>query len=205
MKTILLTGFEPFGEGSTNSSWEAIKGLDGRVIEGHRIVAGRIPVVWDAPMKRLQPLLEKHKPVAVFAFGQEFEGVFRFEKIARNRRGASLRDNRGRLPARQEIIEGGREKYVSKFPIDKLKPAIDRAGLPFKISEDAGGYLCEEATYVLEHLRHARGGFDCAFFHVPPLGEKIEVAGKRVTCDREILRGFVSMVVRAWIASPKAP
>ena len=113
LKTILLTGFEPFGEGRTNSSWEAVKVLDGKVVAGHRIVARRIPVVWDAPMQRLQPLLEKHQPVAVFAFGQEFDGVFRFEKIGRNKRDASLQDNRGKFPAREEIIEGGREKYVA--------------------------------------------------------------------------------------------
>ncbi len=205
MKIILLTGFEPFAGGDTNASWEAIKDLDGKVIAGHRILARRIPVVWGAPMKRLEALIEKHKPVAVFSFGQEFEGVFRFEKIARSERKVLVPDNLGKLPAGREVVKGGPGKYVSEFPIGGLKPAIERAGLPFKVSEDAGQYLCEETSYVLEHLRRTRGGFDCAFFHVPQVGKKIEVAGKQVPCDREILRGFVWMVVRAWIARPKAP
>ncbi len=39
-KTVLITGFEPFGKETTNPSWEAAKQLQGRELCGAHIEAG---------------------------------------------------------------------------------------------------------------------------------------------------------------------
>ena len=43
MKTVLITGFEPFGGESVNPSWEVVSGLDNAIIAGCRVVARQLP------------------------------------------------------------------------------------------------------------------------------------------------------------------
>jgi pyroglutamyl-peptidase len=45
-KTILVTGFEPFGHHVINPSWEVMKTLDGSTIAGHRVTSHLLPVVY---------------------------------------------------------------------------------------------------------------------------------------------------------------
>ncbi|HET6914115.1 MAG TPA: pyroglutamyl-peptidase I, partial [Rhodanobacteraceae bacterium] len=40
---ILLTGFAPFAGEAVNPSWQAVRALDGEVIEGHRVIALELP------------------------------------------------------------------------------------------------------------------------------------------------------------------
>ncbi|HET7222786.1 MAG TPA: pyroglutamyl-peptidase I, partial [Rhodanobacteraceae bacterium] len=40
---MLLTGFAPFGGEAVNPSWQAVRALDGRMVEGHRIVTAELP------------------------------------------------------------------------------------------------------------------------------------------------------------------
>ena len=42
MKTVLITGFEPFGGESVNPSWEVFSGLDNAIIGGCRVVARQL-------------------------------------------------------------------------------------------------------------------------------------------------------------------
>ncbi|MGO0765878.1 pyroglutamyl-peptidase I family protein, partial [Citrobacter freundii] len=46
MKTVLITGFEPFGGESVNPSWEVVSGLDNAIIGGCRVVARQLPCVF---------------------------------------------------------------------------------------------------------------------------------------------------------------
>lgn len=197
---ILLLGFEPFGGGKTNASWEAVRVFDGRAVEGYRLVAREIPVEWGAPAARVPPLLDQFAPVAVLAFGQGWPGKICFECVGRNRRG-QYRDNRGALPPAAEVAPDGPAFFLSRFPIKEFLPGLKRTGLAVAPSQDAGGYLCNEMLYTLERLRRRPAPearpFDAAFFHVPALGEAIEVRGRTEKCDAETLRAFVEALVKA--------
>src|SRR5262249_27996737 len=59
---ILLTGFEPF-EGPKNPSWEAVKGLNGKVVDGYQVVAVELPVEWKRGAERLEEALRDQRPV----------------------------------------------------------------------------------------------------------------------------------------------
>lgn len=201
LPVILLTGFEPFGGGTVNASWEAVRGLDGQELAGCRIVARELPVVWGAPLEKLPKLLDELHPVAVFAFGQGLPGRVAHERVGANARG-KYRDNRKQLPPSPLVVEGGPDLLGSNFALDKVLPALEKTGVPVRLSGNAGQFLCDETVYTLEHLRRSRGGFECAFFHVPALGSKIEVAGKEIECSRELLRGFVEALVKSWASQP---
>ncbi len=64
MKTILLTGFEPFGGSHINPSIEACKPLDGKLINGVKIKVVQIPLRYDEVKPDLIKAIEETKPVS---------------------------------------------------------------------------------------------------------------------------------------------
>lgn len=65
-RTILVTGFGPFGCHSVNASWEAVKLLPELldiVALGLKLVVELIPVKYEDTLKRLSELWEEHKPL----------------------------------------------------------------------------------------------------------------------------------------------
>ena len=45
MKSVLVTGFEPFGDNARNPSQEIARALDGRTIAGRKIIGAVLPCV----------------------------------------------------------------------------------------------------------------------------------------------------------------
>lgn len=70
MKTILLTGFEPFGGEPLNPSWEAVRRLDGQRRGDHLIRAVQLSCVFGQALTELRAELARHQPVLVMAVGQ---------------------------------------------------------------------------------------------------------------------------------------
>ena len=67
-KTVLVTGFGPFGAYTVNASWEAVKELEKmtnvlKQTYGVDLVTENIPVAYDYVSKRIPQLWEKHKPM----------------------------------------------------------------------------------------------------------------------------------------------
>ncbi|HUJ43003.1 MAG TPA: pyroglutamyl-peptidase I [Opitutaceae bacterium] len=174
MKTILLTGFEPFGGAAVNPSWLAARRLHGRTIRGHRIVACRLPVEFGRSLSALQRQIEKVKPALVVCVGlAERRSEITPERLAVNRDDARIADNAGRKPADAPIVPGGPAAYRSTLPVRAIVRALRRRGIPARVSLDAGTYVCNHVFYGLMHALaqreqgavRPRGGF----IHVPPL------------------------------------
>jgi pyroglutamyl-peptidase len=190
----LLTAFEPFGGGTVNASWEAIKAFDGATIAGHRVVAVRLPVVYDDMAGPLEAAVERHAPSIVVSFGLG-GGVIHVERVARNAYAASKpKDNLGREPPRSEVVPAGRAEIPSGLPVDEILPALKAAGLHAEFSGDAGGYLCNECFYRLMTLDSPAGKAIQArgFVHVPAIDAPNPAGG---TYSLERLREAVRIVV----------
>lgn len=198
MPVILLTGFEPFGDGRPpNPSWEGIRALDGQPWRGYQLAARRLPVVWGAPRKHLEPWLEELKPVAVFSFGQG--GGYKLEIHADNRRGDG-QDNNGDRPPQREIVASGPATFAATINAKAIVDDLTKRDYRVGISREAGNYLCEECLYTLEYLKQRdQRQLDVLFCHLPPLKEdKYEPAD---------VERFVMALLEAWhathIAAPK--
>ena len=70
MKTVLITGFEPFGGESVNPSWEVVSGLDNAIIDGCRVVARQLPCVFGESLAVLNAAIDALSPSLVLAVGQ---------------------------------------------------------------------------------------------------------------------------------------
>ncbi len=162
MTTILLTGFEPFGNATSNPSGEIVK-----QISGDNIVTAILPVAYTQSAEQLLSLIEQHKPDVVICLGQA-EGRTHItpEKVAINLDDARLADNKGVLRNDVKILEDGPDAYFTTLPIKEMVEAIKAQGIPAAVSLSAGAFLCNHVFYVAQH-KFAGTKVRSGFVHVP--------------------------------------
>jgi pyroglutamyl-peptidase len=169
IQTILLTGFEPFGEDQINPSWEVAKALDGERIADACIVAARLPCVFGTALRTLDQLLERHRPSLVLALGlASGSSALAVERVAINVDDARIPDNAGAQPVDQPVVAGAPAAYFSRLPIKAMVAAMRDAGYPAEVSQSAGTFVCNHLFFGLQHgLRNStvRSGF----MHLPYL------------------------------------
>ncbi|MBC7991941.1 MAG: pyroglutamyl-peptidase I [Rhizobacter sp.] len=171
--TVLLTGFEAFGGAALNPSWLGAQALHGRQIAGHRVVAARLPTVFDTSLHELHALLALHAPSLVLCVGlASSRQALSLERVAININDASLADNHGAQPVDTPVVPQGPVAYFSSLPLKAMLLALRRHGLPAELSQSAGTFVCNHVFFGLMHVlatdarwQRTRGGF----VHVPDL------------------------------------
>ena len=171
MKHLLITGFDPFGGGSVNPSWEAVSRLPDE-IGGWRLTKLRIPTIFAAAAETVLDAAAGTSPDVILCVGQAGgRDAVTPERIAINMASAKTPDNAGNLPQEAPILPGGPDGIFSTVPVAAMAEAICAAGLPGKVSNTAGTYVCNDTLYRL--LSHYAGtGTRVGFIHVPQLPEQ---------------------------------
>lgn len=168
MKTVLLTGFEPFGGERTNSSQEVVRRLHGTVIRRHRMVGAVLPCVFRDSLPGLRRLIRRHDPVLVICLGQAGgRAAITPERVAINVDDARIPDNAGRQPVDRPVVRGGPAAYFSTLPIKAMVRDLRAAGLPAEISQTAGTFVCNHVFYGLLHALRERPDVRGGFIHLP--------------------------------------
>ncbi len=173
MKKLLLTGFEPFGGEQVNPSWEIARRLDGREIAGFRVVARQLPVVWELARERMAGLIDSDKPDLIISLGQSGRPEVTPERVGINMSDAVSGDNAGTVKTDALIDADGPVAYWSRLPIKEMVEAMRAAGVPAKVSNTAGTYLCNHVMYgTLRYLDQKALATRAGFIHVPSLPEQ---------------------------------
>lgn len=174
MKTILLTGFEPFNQETINPAWETVRALDGWRGDGFRVVARQLPCVFGEANEAMARALAEIDPAVVIAVGQAGGRCdLSVERIAINIDDAPIMDNRRQQLVDQPIVPGGPAAYFSTLPIKAIVQALRAAGLPASVSQTAGTFVCNHVFYGLMHAAAARPGVQRAgFIHIPYLPQQ---------------------------------
>lgn len=168
MKTVLVTGFEPFGGGAANPSQEIAQRLAGARLSGHRVVGAVLPCVFGAANTQLRRLLRRHRPALVICLGQAGgRAEITPERVAINVDDARIPDNAGAQPVDRPIVRGGPAAHWSKLPIKAIVRALRAEGIPAAVSQTAGTFVCNHVFYGLMHSLRRRRGLRGGFIHVP--------------------------------------
>ena len=166
MKSLLITGFEPFGGEEINPSWEAVCRLpDG--INGYSVNRLLLPVVFGNAAEEAIKKANEIDPDVIICIGQAGgRSAITPELVAINLRYAKIPDNSGNQPIDEPIIVGGDNALFSTIPARKIAAAIEALGIPSQLSYSAGSYVCNDLLYTL--LMHFKGSKTrVGFIHVP--------------------------------------
>ena len=170
-KTLLITGFDPFGGADINPAWEAVKALPD-VVEDYELRKLQIPTVFGEAAGNVLDAARKIGPDVILCVGQAGgRSAVTPERIAVNIRDARIPDNRGNQPAGAFVAAEGPAAYFATVPVKEMAAAIAAAGLPGTVSNSAGAFVCNDTLYALLHHYHGtvtRVGF----VHVPWLPEQ---------------------------------
>ena len=165
-KTLLITGFEPFGAENRNPSWEAVKALPDRIGEWtlHKLL---LPVEFGRAADLAIHAAADCRADAILCVGLAAgRTAVTPEAIGVNVRDASIPDNAGQKPAGEPVDPHGPAAYFSTLPTREMTAAIAHAGIPAKRSYTAGTYVCNDLLYSLLH-RFAGADVRIAFVHIP--------------------------------------
>lgn len=192
MKTLLITGFDPFGGESINPSWEAVQRLP-EEIGAYRLYKMQIPTRFGEAAEKVLETAREILPDAIISVGQAGgrKGITP-EVVAINLREASIADNAGHQPTDAPVVAGGPAAYFATLPVRKMVDSMKAAGLPASLSFSAGAFVCNDVMYTLLH--HFQGtNVQCGFIHVPFLPQQAKENGPSLFLD-EMVKGLAAAV-----------
>jgi pyroglutamyl-peptidase len=174
MKTILLTGFEPWQEFKTNPSQQIVERLDGETIGGAVIAGLTLPVVFGEDTKRVFAAITDLKPILVLSLGLHAgRPCLDVERFAVNRRVSDAGERE------QAIVEDGPADYYATIDVENVTQAIARAGVPVQAHEYAGNFLCNHILYQILHSAAVNNlNYRAGFIHLPQSSEAAAEAGQ---------------------------
>ena len=167
-KTILVTGFEPFGGQPVNPALEAVMCL-APLICGYQIVPVKVPVSYGTAFSAVKAQVDRYRPCAVIMVGQAAgRDKLSLERIAINVDDCEHPDNDNDLRVSSPIDPNGSDGLFATLPLRELLEALDRAQIPSEISNTAGTYVCNHLMYeMLAYAKRLDAGCLAGFIHVP--------------------------------------
>ena len=169
-KTLLITGFMPFGGDTRNPSWEAVSLLPDTV-GAYRLFKLLLPVEFGHAAQIAIKEAEAIGADAILCVGLAAgRPAITPERIGINLREARIPDNAGFAPMDKPVVPDGPDAYFSTLPVRSMTEAIVGEKIPAVVSYSAGTYVCNDLLYTL--LYHFHGtGTRVAFIHVPSESE----------------------------------
>jgi pyroglutamyl-peptidase len=174
-KTILVTGFEPYGGRRINPAAEVAKALDGSSVEDFGVIGAILPVSQRSLRTRLEELLTELRPAIVISLGlAPGEPMIRLERFGLNLLDFEIADNDGARLADAPVEANGTTGVRASLPLRAIEQALLDAAIPARLSSTAGTFLCNATLYRLirvleERFPAALGGF----IHLPYLPEQV--------------------------------
>jgi len=171
---VLLTGFEGYGGRSDNPSASIVQALDGKTIGGRLVTAKVLPVTNHNLRKNITSLIDELNPDIVLCLGlAPGENMIRLERMAANYSQFEIADNSGEKYS-GEIVDGGPEGYATTLNLNNMLGALHECGIPARISQTAGTYLCNAVMYhSLDYCAARYPQTRCGFIHLPYMPSQV--------------------------------
>ena len=174
-QTLLLTGFEPYGGRGVNPSEEVVKSLNGAQVNGYNVIGRTIPVSLNDLQERMARFIGDFNPVAVISMGLwPGEPMIRLERFAVNLTDFEIPDNDGLYLEKGCITHNGKIALSATLPLREITEELLAAGIPARISNTAGTFLCNATLFCALQTIEDRGLKTlCGFLHLPYLPQQV--------------------------------
>lgn len=200
---ILLTGFEPFGGDTFNPSWPAVQQAAALLNEsGISARTVLLPVEFGTSARVLAGAVAQANASGslelVLAVGQAGgTAELALERVAINVDDARIPDNAGNSPIDVPIASEGPAAYFATLPVKAGLQALNEAGIPARVSQTAGTFVCNHVFYAVMHQTSQLLGVRGGFVHVPFAPEQVPEGSKPSMSIAEMARGLELLVLTA--------
>lgn len=193
MKKLLITGFDPFDGQTVNPSWQSVLALENEIGD-YTLTKLEIPTVFKRGVEKVLQKAEQISPDVILCVGQAGGRIgVAPEVVAINLMDADIPDNSGYKPINEPILPNGENAYFSNLPIRKMVDAINKEGIPSKLSYSAGAFVCNEVMYTLLH-KFKDTGVRVGFIHVPFLPEQAD--GTKPSLEKEQIVRALTVAIK---------
>lgn len=194
MRTILVTGFEPFGGQDINASWQSVQGLP-EEIEGVRILKCQLPCVYYESTRAVEASLKPEITDIVLVGEAGGRSRITLELVGVNIDDTNAPDNKGVIREFQRIVPSGPDGYLATIPLKPLLEYLKAKSVPASLSCSAGLFVCNHTLFGVSHLlstqkKRSRVGF----VHVPYMSEQAAMSGTSGQSCAELTRGLKEIV-----------
>lgn len=183
MTRILLTGFEPFGDSDRNPSQAIAQALDGRRIGAATVASRILPVSLQRIAASIDAAIDATRPDLVLSLGlANNESAIRLERYGVNLADFPIADNDGDKSVDHVLVAGGQAAVATTLPNRAIHDALLAQGIPARLSNSAGAYLCNACIYLTAGALARRAlPAPFGFIHLPYLPEQVAalMAGPR--------------------------
>ncbi len=207
MKCILLTGFEDFGGYGKNSSAALMEWVeaDPELFKRYQIRTAILDVTYTGAFKKWKRVFETFQPDLAVSFGLSWEtNEVKLERIALNLDDCLLPDNKDVLRLDKPIDKNAPPALRTLLPIKRIHNRLLNAGIPVKISNHAGAYLCNHIFFTgLTYVGQLPAPVPFGFIHLPPLVEQLEPLNRSGVTKDQLLQ-MVRIVIETSLRSTRA-
>jgi pyroglutamyl-peptidase len=174
MATVLLTGFEAFGNTPINPAESVTRALDGTRLNDSKIVGRVVPNVFFECIDVVRASIEELQPELVIMLG-EYGGraTITVERISQNLNDSTryqLSDNRGCSLQGEPTVPDGPVAYLSTLPLRAMVRAMREVGVPSDISDAPGTFCCNHLMYgILHYISMSNLNIRAGWIHLPHL------------------------------------
>jgi len=173
MKTILISGFEPFDGYSLNPSAEISKAFKRKSIRDAEVISTVLPLDYNSALEKLRVLLNEHEPDFILCLGQSNRPAITIERIGINILNPDREDNYGNKPESDIIDEKLGPAHFSNIDPHPLVKILRQKGIPATVSYHAGTYGCNWLLFnVMSWINKGEMDAKATFIHLPPLPQQ---------------------------------
>jgi pyroglutamyl-peptidase len=191
-----LTGFGPFGKYNENSSWAVAEKVAACGVVGAEVIAMRLPVSFAGVGAALRKAVEEYCPDVIVMLGQA-AGIdyIKLERIAINMMDATIPDNDGYIPDEEPICATGAAALFTNTDIKDLRMVVEELGIPAKVSNSAGLYVCNRTYYEALRLCNERPGMKALFVHLPLYEGQPSAAEEQPTMPLDDMASAIETII----------
>lgn len=160
-KEIILTGFGPFGDISSNPTEKLINSLKDE-LQDKLYQLYVLPVSYDFCSSWSEEHISDSTSLIIHFGVSAKSNVIQLERTGKNIIGSSA-DVNGKAPQRK-ILESGPEEIQSKLDLESVQKELGEKGFNCEVSDNAGDYLCNFILYKSLMIAPEKS----LFVHVPP-------------------------------------
>ena len=209
-KVALLTGFEPYGGRGVNPAFEIMRRLDGTAIGDATVTGRRLPVSYAALSAGIDALLEELDPAVIVSVGLwPGEPMLRLERLAVNVADFEIPDNDGLVLSDATVQGNAQTAFMATLPLRAIEAALLSSGIPARVSNTAGTFLCNATMFGFLQALAARGrAIPCGFVHVPYLPSQVADILRKTKEERRLEReqraDIASMSLETMVAAVRS-